>query len=80
MRWEVSGRTAAILWDAACKICLKQYATSLCSSHPSFAAIILLEHKWCNYTVVLTQQQLGKFPVLFYEGDRIYTLLIIYSL
>ena len=31
-RWEVSGRTAAILYDTVSRICLKLYTASLCSS------------------------------------------------
>ena len=43
------------LFKTACSI--------LCSSHLAFFPIISLEFKLCNYTVVLTQLQLGKIPI-----------------
>ena len=37
LRWEVSGRTAAVLWDATSKICSRQHVASLYSSHLAFS-------------------------------------------
>ena len=36
VRWEVSGRTAAILYLAASRICAKQHTASLCTSRQAF--------------------------------------------
>ena len=36
LRWEESGRSAALLWGAISKIYSKLYAASLCSSHLDF--------------------------------------------
>ena len=63
MRWKSSGSTAAVLWDAASKICSKQDIMYLCSSHIAFSLKIWLESRCCSYTVVSTQ--LGRIPVLF---------------
>ena len=57
VRWEVSGRTGAVLKHVTSRIYLKQHTESLCSSHLAFSVGVLL--KWCNYTVVLIQLQLG---------------------
>ena len=39
----------------------------LCSSHLAFSPIASFKSKWCNHTIVLTWQQLGKICVLFYQ-------------
>ena len=54
VRWEVSDHIDAVLLGASFRICSKQQAASWCSSHLDFSRSILLESKWCNYTVVLT--------------------------
>ena len=67
MRWEVSGRINAVLWGAASKIYSEQYAVFLYSPRLTFSPNILLKSNWCNYAVVLTQAQLGRIPLLFYQ-------------
>ena len=42
MRWEVSGRTTAVLLDIAARIYSKQHATSLCCSHLAFSPSVSL--------------------------------------
>ena len=37
MRWEASGSTATVLWDATARICSKQHATSLNGPHLAFS-------------------------------------------
>ena len=41
VRWKVSGRTAAVLWSSASRICSKQHTASLCSSHFFFFFLFL---------------------------------------
>ena len=43
LRWEVSGRTASVLKDAAFSICSKQHVASFCSSHQVFSPQVSLE-------------------------------------
>ena len=45
VRWKVSGHTAAILWGAPSRICSKEHAVSLGSSHEAFSYGISLESK-----------------------------------
>ena len=40
--------------------------------HVAFSVGISLKSKWCNHTVVLTQLQLGRIPVLFYQRDHVF--------
>ena len=65
--WDggVSGCTAV-----ASRICSKQYAVSLCSSHLAFPASVSLKSKWCSHTVLFTQLQLGRILVLFYQRSN----------
>ena len=69
-RWEVSGRTTAVLQGAASRICSKQHAATLCSSHLAFSPSVSLESEWCNHTVVLTRLQLGRIPILFHQRSN----------
>ena len=49
--------------------------TFLFSSCLAFSPYVLLESKWCNYTVILTWLQLGSIPVLILsEGFDFYLL------
>ena len=64
MRWEISGRTIAALWDATSKICSKQHTASLCKCHQAFSLC-----KWCSHTVVLTWQQLWRI-LIFNLSER----------
>ena len=43
----------------------------LCSSHVAFSLYVLLVSMWCIHTIVLTQLQLGKNPILFYWINQI---------
>ena len=45
VRLEVSGYTAAVFWDAAFRICSKQHAASLRSSHFTFSPGLLFKSK-----------------------------------
>ena len=45
MMW-VSGHATAVLWDLDSKICSKQHAASLCSSHLAFSLSILLQSRY----------------------------------
>ena len=66
LRWEVDIRTAALLWDAASRICSKQHAVSLCHFHLFFfSRSIALESRRCNHIVVQTRLLLTRIPVLF---------------
>ena len=58
------------LYNAASRICLKQHIAFLCSSASSFFFIFLVS-RWCIETVVLTQLQLERSYVLFYQEDQI---------
>ena len=62
-RREVSGCTAAVLWSASSRICLKQLTASLCSSHLVFSPSLSSKSRWCDHTVVVTRLQLGRIPV-----------------
>ena len=53
VRWEASGRTAAILLGASSRICSKQHPASLWSFHISFSQSISLKSKWYYHTIVL---------------------------
>ena len=44
----------------------KQHVAFFYSSHLAFSPYVLLASIWCIHTVVLTQSQIGKNPVLFY--------------
>ena len=59
IRWEVSGRTAVDFYSTAFRISSKYFNSNL-----AFSAGVSLITKCCNHTVVLTQLQLGKIPVL----------------
>ena len=49
----------------------KQHVTSLYSSHLAFSKCISLAFIWCIHTVALTQPQLGRNPVLFFQRIQI---------
>ena len=66
VRWEVNGCIAAVLWGVASWICSKQHIAFLCSPYLAFSPYVLLMSRWCIHTVVLTQPQLGRNPVLFF--------------
>ena len=89
MRWEISGRTAAVLLGIASRICSKQYTAFLCSSHLAFSPCILLESRWCihffftllwipsnlNITWISMSQHANQSPnTLFYIKSYIYIL------
>ena len=72
-RWKASGRTAAVLWDAPSRICSKQALHNNATCYLTFSAIILLESRWCNYTVVPIRLQLRRnavFTVIRFLYDR----------
>ena len=58
------------LGGAASSIYSKLHITFLCSSHQAFSLCILLASMWCIYTVVFTQPQLQRNPLLFYHIDQ----------
>ena len=66
MRWEVSGHTVAVLWDAASRICSKQHAVFLSNSHLLFF-FFLLKSKWYNHTIILAWLQLGRICFILSE-------------
>ena len=69
MNCEINGCPAAVLLDAASRICLKQHTVSLCSSHQDFSQNILFDSKLCSHTVVLIR--LGRILILFYLKEPI---------
>ena len=70
VRWMVSGRTATVL-GVLLPAYVKKHVAFFCSSHLAFAPSILLELRWCYYTVVPARQQLGSNRVLFYQSDLV---------
>ena len=75
VRWEVNGCTSAVLWCAASRICSEQHVTSLCTSHLAFSPGILLKFKWCDHTIVLSQLQFGKIPILFHQRSEFHMVI-----
>ena len=71
VRWKVSGHTTSVLWVAASRICSKQLVAFLNSFHQAFSQGILLEFKWCNLTVVVTELQLGRILILFHQRNQL---------
>ena len=69
VRWQVSGRTAAVLLGVASSS--KQHVTFSSNSHLIFSPDISLASRWCICTVVLIQPQLGRNVVLFYQRHQI---------
>ena len=59
---ETGSRRFSVLYGIASKICSKQPAASLCSSHLAFSTGVFIKSKGCNYGVVLIW--LRKIPVL----------------
>ena len=55
------------MYSADYKIYLRQHVASFCTYHQTYSP----NFSWCNYTVVLTQLQLERFPVLFNLRDHI---------
>ena len=53
--------------SAASRICSKQHVAFLYSSHLAFSLCVLLASRWCIHTVVLTQPELGRNSILFYQ-------------
>ena len=66
LRWEVSGRTTAVLWATASRIYSKQHVAFLCNFNLAFSLCILLASRLSKHTVVLTQPQQGRNPILFF--------------
>ena len=56
-----------ILYSCWLHIC--SYIAFLCASHQAYFLCILLASMWCIHIVVLTQPQVVKNPVLFYQID-----------
>ena len=71
VRWEASGHTAAVLYNANYRICSKQHVAVLCKSNLAFSQSILLKSMRCIYTIVPTQLKLGRISILFYQRDQI---------
>ena len=63
---EIGGEWPFLL-SSASRICSKLYTASFCSSHLTFSPSISFESRWYNHRIVLTFQQLGRNPVLFYR-------------
>ena len=61
VRWKASVHTAAVLSGVVSKIYSEQLAASLCGSHLASSPSVSLKFRWCNYTVILTQSQLGRW-------------------
>ena len=59
---KISGCPSAVF-----RICSKLYTAFLGSSHQVFFPSFLLESMWCSHTVLLTQLQFIRIPVLFYQ-------------
>ena len=67
---NVSGCTAVVSSGVASRICWSWLMWLLWSSHLAFSLCILLVFMWCIHWVVLTQPQLGRNPILFYQIDQ----------
>ena len=67
LRWEVSGHTAAVLWEVASRIYSKQYVAFLRSFCLAFSPSVSLASRRCIYTVVVTRSLLERNPVLFHQ-------------
>ena len=59
------------LWNFISRICSKYLVAFLCGFHLAFSLCVSLACLWCIHTVVLTQPQLGRTPILFYRIDKI---------
>ena len=64
--WEVSGHIASFL-GVVSRICSKQLAEFLCSSHLVFSSSVILESTWCNHTVVPIRLKLGRNRILLFS-------------
>ena len=73
MKWEVSGHTTAVLLGVASRICSKQHLVFLWCSHLAFSPF-LLESMWCILTIILTQLQFGRNPVLSYQKSNFHII------
>ena len=71
MRWEVSGRTSAVLWDVASSICLREHTVFLDSSNLVFSLCVSLLSMWYIHIILSTQIRLGRYSDLFYRMDHI---------
>ena len=67
MAEESPWRTATALLDATSRICPKHPSVFLCSPHLAFFSMSFQRVRGCIHTIVLTQTQLGRNPVLFYQ-------------
>ena len=70
LRWEVSGRTAAVLCGVSSRISSRQHVAFLSCSHLAFSLRVLLVFMWCIHVVVNTQLRLGRNSVLSYRIDQ----------
>ena len=80
LRWEVSDRTATVLWGVASRICPKYHVVFMCSDHLAFSPSNLFESRWCNHTVVPTLSlfyQISIWPT-YAEGRRVLLLSVAY--
>ena len=69
--WEVNEWIAVDFWSAASRICSKEHAASLSSSHLTFSQSVSLKSQQCSCTIVLIQLELRRIPILFYLWDLI---------
>ena len=66
VRWEVSGRTLAVLWSATFRFCSKQHAVSLSSFHQAFVwknSRYILSERLDFHTVVNSSIAVYAFPL-----------------
>ena len=70
-RWETSGHSVAVLWDAASRTCSEQHIASFYSFHQGFSLSVLKESWQRILTVVPTQPQLGRIILSIYQRDQI---------
>ena len=67
MVFEMGG-TDIVSWGVTFWIC--SLLAFLCNSHLVFSRCVLLATIWCLHIVVMTQPQLGRNTVLFYQIDQ----------
>ena len=70
VRCEVDNQTVTVLWGAATRICWKQHAAFLFSSHQAFSLCVSFEFSRCNYTVALTRTQVFDRVIRFLYDRR----------
>ena len=65
------GYTTAVLRTVASRICSRQNAAFLCSSHVAFYQHVFFASMWCIHLVMWIQPQLGRKKTCFILSDQI---------